>query len=177
MPAIAEKPKPGRRRSSAVDGARDTPRRPTALQERFWAVERGAWVVFALMILAAVLGLTGAGGVFSRASMSLPGGTVDYPRVARWQASDHISVSFTPGAAERQVTLSPDLLDKVDVDHVVPPPKATRSGPAGSVYSFDVDAAKGGEVDFNLRVEHPGWTAFRIGLDGDSADGALLVLP
>jgi hypothetical protein len=148
-----------------------------ALQERLWLAERIGWAIFGLLIVLALLGFTGAGGPFAHASLSLPSGTIDYPRVARWQASDQIRVSFAPGPSQRRVTLSPALLGKVDVDHVVPSPSATQSGPQGAVYVFDIDGARGGEVDFSLRVEHPGWTGFDIGLDGDSAPGAMLVLP
>jgi len=148
-----------------------------AVQERLWRGERIGWLVFGVLIVLALLGFTGAGGPFAHTSLSLPGGSVDYPRVSRWQSSDQLGVSFAPGAPQRRVTLSPSLLAKVDIDHVVPAPAATQSGPQGAVYVFDVDAAKGGEVDFSLRVEHPGWAGFDIAIDGDTASAAMMVLP
>src|SRR3546814_10863353 len=63
-------------------------------QEKLWTVERAAWIVFIVITLAAALGATGAGGPLSRQVAVTEHGRIDYPRIARWQASDELTIEF-----------------------------------------------------------------------------------
>src|SRR5690606_25597894 len=54
-------------------------------QEIFWTVERFAWIIFALILLLALLGLTGSGGYFAKTTQTLDAGTAEYARFSRWE--------------------------------------------------------------------------------------------
>lgn len=56
-----------------------------AFQEKFWTFQRVAWALMALILLAALAGTTGSGGPLAHAEASGPGGSIEYPRIARWQ--------------------------------------------------------------------------------------------
>lgn len=61
-------------------------------QERFWTAQRFAWSAMGLFIVAALAGATGSGGPLADAVAETPGGTIEYPRIARWQAAERMTV-------------------------------------------------------------------------------------
>ena len=68
----------------------DAPR----FQHGFWIAERVSWLFFFLLLIVAVLGFTGMGGVFAAASVRSAAAEVEFPRVARWEASDEVRISL-----------------------------------------------------------------------------------
>lgn len=147
-------------------------------QERFWTIERGAWIGFGLLLLAALLGLTGSGGALSRATAHLQGGSIDHPRVARWQSAAEMVVTFAAGAAERRLTLSRNFSDALQVEAIQPEPQSTAATGDGAVLTFETDPAEPAEVTFHVRPLKPGLRTFEARIDdGASASIGLLVLP
>jgi hypothetical protein len=116
-------------------------------QERFWKAERVAWALFAAILLAALLGFTGNGGPFARATVATDAAEIDYPRVARWGAHDRIEISAPAG---ERVTLDIDaaFLDLFDIRTVVPQPAHSKLAGDGIRLEF---AATGG-VEGRSRV-------------------------
>lgn len=149
-----------------------------AFQERFWSVQRGAWVAFGLLLLAALLGLTGAGGPLSRASAYLGGGTLEYPRIARWQSADEMVVRLSPGPAERSLTLSPDFTSTLQIQTIHPEPLRSVAGPGGTRLTFATVAGNEAEVQIGVTPLHPGYPEFAIRIDdGASRSLRMIVLP
>ena len=147
-------------------------------QERFWSVQRGAWIAFGLFLLAALLGLTGAGGPLSRASVPLDGGTLDYPRIARWQSADEIVVRFAPGPAERSLALSPDFTSTLQIQTIHPEPQRSVAGPDGTRLTFATLAGNEAEVQIGVSPLQPGYSDFAIQIDdGASHSFGMIVLP
>lgn len=126
-------------------------------QRRFWRAERIAWVAYVLLLVAALLGLTGGGGPLSHANAETPYGTIDYPQVSRWQAADDLSVRFAGGASE--VTLGEDFVELFAIESIQPQPDSATATADGIQYSFSSSA--GGAVIFNLRARRPAF--FRAG--------------
>lgn len=146
-------------------------------QERLWAVERWAWAVFVAVTLAAALGATGAGGLLSRNTDVVAGGEIDVPRIARWQASDEITVRFAAGGRDRTLLLSPQFWRSFQVETLQPRPERMVTAVDGQTIHFA--AGKGpAEVVLHVRPHSPGLVRYRIGIDG-SAPVALstLILP
>ncbi len=65
-------------------------------QRRFCAVQRIAWIVFAMLLVACLLGLLGRGGAFSRNRLTFADRSVDYPAVSRWNAPENVVLRFAP---------------------------------------------------------------------------------
>ncbi len=145
-------------------------------QRRFWNIERVAWIVFALLIAAALAGLTGAGGPLAHATVQTPYGSIEYPRVARWQATDDMIVRLSPTAgAIADIELDRRFVENFEIVSIQPGPASSTVTPQGMRYSFDV--AGGGEVVFQLRALHPAFfpdASVRVG-DAETAMRPLIL--
>lgn len=147
-------------------------------QERFWRVERFAWIVFAVLLVAALLGFTGSGGVFSRSTAHLEGGSIEHPRVARWKSADEMMVTFAAGAAQRRLHLSPAFSDALQVEAIQPEPQSSAAGGDGAVLTFATDPAEAARVIIHFRALKPGVPTFDARIDDGAATSvSLLVLP
>jgi hypothetical protein len=147
------------------------------LQRFFWSLERIAWAVFALVLLLAILGLTGSGGYFARATATFPAGEADYPQVSRWEASDELIIRFSEGADTRRLTLSPEFFYYFEVGGMQPEPERSFTGGNGVVMEFSAEQGAPVNVAIYVRALHPGKVDYRIGLDGDAAAASTIILP
>jgi hypothetical protein len=68
-------------------------------QRRFWAVERIGWLAMAGLIVAALLGLSGAGGPIASAQRQVDGVSVGWPRFQRLGRAAAVRVVLPPGMA------------------------------------------------------------------------------
>lgn len=137
-------------------------------QERFWVAERVAWVAFAAIILAALIGLTGAGGPLSRAKAASDGSEISYPRITRWEASDSLTVNFAPGGSERSLTLSPAFAESFQLEDVQPQPDRAEARPEGERLIFSLPAGKPATVTLHVRAHKPGPARYQARIDGTS---------
>lgn len=127
-------------------------------QRRFWIVERWAWAGYALLIAAALLGFTGSGGVFARATAETPYASVDYPRVSRWQAADHMRIHLSGAVGqEAQIALDRRFLELFEVTGVQPQPERAAATARGTQYTFAVGPG-GGAVNFHIRATRPAFS-------------------
>lgn len=163
----------------------DAPR----FQHRFWRIQRWCWVGFALVVVAALAGLTGAGGPLSRGLLALAGGEIDHPRITRWQGADTMIVRFGPGGAERSLHLSAPFWAGFEVEEIQPRPDRVIAAPDGQamIFTAAVPAASGqGQAPqsgawtahLQIRPSSPGIIRAEASIDGDAAAGmTVVVLP
>jgi hypothetical protein len=141
----------------------DEPRRS---QERFWTAERWAWITYGLLVLAALAGLTGSGGPLSRAEVTLGTGAIEYPRIARWQAADDMTVTFSAGTGERSLTLGRAFAKSFGIEDVQPAPERSEALPEGQRLVFRLPGGGPAQVRLYLRPSSPGLARFEAALDG-----------
>lgn len=129
-----------------------------AFQERWWRLERLAWVLMGLLIVAALCGLTGAGGPLSRGQVEAGNATIDYPRIARWQSAEDATIRFASDATgEVDVLLSARFAEAFDVETVQPQPASAASTAEGHRLTFDLGTGAGSKiVTLSLRPGRPG---------------------
>ena len=133
-------------------------------QEKFWSWERGAWVVFAALVLLALLGLTGGGGPLETTRAALGNGSVEYPRIARLQAPSELVLRPEAGtAAEYGLLLGPQFWSAFQVDEIRPAPIRSETSPEGHKLIFD---SSGGDILFRLKAQTPGTASFDVTGDG-----------
>jgi len=147
------------------------------LHRAFWAVERVAWVTFALVLVLALAGLTGSGGPLSKVTVGFPAGEAEYPRVARWEASDELLVRFNSGAETRRLALDHSFFEYFEVEGVQPEPERTLTSHDGVVMEFSAQQSAPVKVIIYLRALHAGLVNYRIGLDDSMADASTMILP
>lgn len=139
-----------------------------AFQEKQWLWERVGWLLMALLVIAALAGLTGANGPAASGQANAAGATIDYPRIARWQASDTMSIEFAPDAQGRvEVLLPAEFSEIFAIESVTPQPSRAVTTPRGQLYEFELAAESGAKsANFSLR---PGRPAFPQSVAGEVA--------
>lgn len=149
--------------SIRADGLQIDEFRP--FQETWWTVERIAWCGFALVVIAALLGILGAGGPFSEARQSFGAAAVDYPRVTRWLANDELRVVFGAGGGSRTLTLGTGFAEHFAIDSVQPLPESVVVTEAGHRMAFAFEGGAGGPAVLNIRPSNPGIADYTIAVD------------
>ncbi|MCC7364820.1 MAG: hypothetical protein IT303_10650 [Dehalococcoidia bacterium] len=100
-----------------------------------WRLERVGWVVFALIIVAALAGLCGPGPLSS--STTREGSVeVQYDRLLRLEAQVTLAVTGVPEGGELHVTLSSAYLEDVRIEEVIPEPASVETAADHVVYTF-----------------------------------------
>lgn len=147
-------------------------------QESFWTVQRWAWVGYGVIIVAALLGLAGEGGVFARARTEAGANVIDHPRFARWQTQDSISIAFAPnGAVERRVLLSPEFVRGLAVEAIHPQPARSTAGAAGEDLIIRVRSNEPGTATLRFKPNAPGIVRGTVSIDGVPAAVTIIILP
>lgn len=150
-------------------------------QERMWTAQRIGWVLMALLILAALLGVMGKGGPLASASAHTLAGTIEYPRIARWQSNERVTVRLPPSVGGRvEVELSRPFVQLFSIQSIEPDPSEVLATSAGCRFTFDVEQG-GGEklIIFSLKAGKPALQQtvdVRIG-DAPPTQMRLTVLP
>lgn len=135
-------------------------------QERLWSAERIAWAGFLCILLAALAGLTGGGGVLSRSTIALGPAQADVPRISRWNAADEVRVDFGAGGGSRTLALSHAFSDAFDVENVRPAPTHWAAAAAAQTLHFDVSGPGPGRVIVHVRARRLGLVRYTLAADG-----------
>jgi len=141
--------------------------RDVEFQRRQWAVQRVAWLVMTLVVLAALAGLLGAGPLSDTSAQAGPL-RVEYGRFERRHAPEELELEVAPGVANDgriEVWLSTDYLDTIELEGMVPEPARVTADGDRMVYSFEVgDADQPVTVLVPLEHDVVGLTEARLGL-------------
>lgn len=126
-------------------------------QTREWHAQRIGIVLMTLFVLAALLGLTGAGGVLNDGTAVSPSGDVriEYDRIVRRSASASMTLRFhsdPPGFI--QFWVSAPYLDAVHIESVTPMPQTVTVEAARQVYTI---RAASPDVAVTVTLEHKTW--------------------
>jgi hypothetical protein len=145
-------------------------------QERFWTVERWAWVGFGLILIFALSGLAGGGGFLAHATITMEAGEVDYPRITRWESADEVTVTFGSPGDEHRLTLSPQFSQYFQIEDIQPLPARSATSPAGEVMVFQSENGPQSKVVLHLRPQRPGLAGYEVSLDGGDPVGVTTVV-
>lgn len=140
-------------------------------QERVWRIQRIGWVVFALLTVAALLGLFGQGPL---SSVTAERGRlrVDYERFARFESPTSFDLRVAPIASGTMVELwlSQDYLQWIEILSVSPQPSEVRADNNGLVYVFTLqEAGVAARISFHMTPLRPGILAGQVGLNNEEA--------
>lgn len=150
-------------------------------QRREWRVQRIAWAVMALVLLAGLAGFFGSGPL-AHATAEADGLTVEFDRIVRDRAPFELRVVLPPGMADSgqvDVWIDRVLLDKAEIQRVVPQPESERSDADRVVFTVAVanpDAPS--ELAVGLQAHDVGGFAAAVGIvDGPQVELTGFVLP
>lgn len=151
-----------------------------AFQEAYWSFQRVAWIGFAAIISASLLGFAGAGGPFSTQTVKSGTASVEAPRILRWEAEDQISIQ--QGIAPREsieVVFSPAFAETLQTLSITPQPFQSATTKAGTSYWFFLEPGSQANIVFHIKPVRPALrlrAAIALG-GGAPAPLAFTVLP
>jgi hypothetical protein len=162
------------RRSSKTNssgGAKDRSRDPPfdedlQFQRRQWRVERFAWAAMVVVIVAALAGVFGGGGLIANTTASDSAGSteVQYARFARYASPTTLDVNVAASASGRptRIRVSDRYLNTMKVRAITPPPTSTAIADRQHVFVFERSASSASAtIRFELEPaamgRHHGW--------------------
>jgi hypothetical protein len=150
-------------------------------QRKEWEVQRVAWLVVLVILLAAVAGIFGAGPLSHAEAASGPL-EMNYDRIARRGSETTLTLRVAPQTAvdgELPLWLDRDFLDKVNIDRIVPEPAEMEAEDERVIYRFvAADPEQVAEITFQLNPAEPGIARGRLGVvDGAEVSFAQFIYP
>jgi len=140
-------------------------------QQREWLVQRIAWIVMALIILAALGGLFGYGPASWASDVDSTGKLrIEYERFGRVDAAVELKVWVDPSlfSDDRvEVWIDRGFIDAQQIDSITPEPSRAEPGAERCVFSFP--APRGGDrayIVFHLAPQISGRYSGRLGTPG-----------
>lgn len=146
-------------------------------QRRYWRIQRMGWWGFGAIMLLAILGLTGSGGVFQTQTLRFADATVEVPRVSRWEGTDGVSIVFAKSEARHEVRIGQPFFDRFSIRRIQPEPDRNLLIPGAQSLAFTAEGPGPHQVRMDLRALHFGWTAFDITIGNETRRASLIVLP
>jgi len=145
-------------------------------QRRGWRAQRIGWVLLAMFVVAALLGLFGPGPL----SRAIAGQERDplwaeYYRFWRFQAPMTLRIHVVPeatGGRELRIWLSRPYLQGMSVQHITPEPVRVEAGADRFTYVFALGEPAGATaVTFTLEPEARGTVRGRVGVEAGPTIG------
>lgn len=149
---------------------------------REWMAERIGWVVIAVLLTAALLGLLGPGPLSERTQACADGRlSVEYYAIERSEKPATLRILVKPARSEEYVRLglSHTFTEEVSFENIVPEPEWMEMEDTRVVYVFRVaDVSDSGLITCRYRYDEFGWMGYQVGLvDGSEIDVEQFVCP
>lgn len=141
-------------------------------QQRSWKVQRVAWILMALISLAALLGLFGRGPASSaHAGSDESGLRIDYERFVRQESpgsiTAHVGAPVLRPDSTVELWLDRQWLAEMELRYITPEPESTRIEADRVIYNFRVNPASAPvRVTWYLETHALGSSTGRIGAIG-----------
>jgi hypothetical protein len=144
------------------------------LQKMEWRVQRIGWLVWTLIIIAALAGLLGPGMLSSSESSAADNSlTVAYDRFAHYHHPTSLELTVRPNAAagrDLRVKVSQSWLDRVQIHRIAPEPEGRQLEEEGVIFTFPrSEALETGKIVFHIEFEQMGTSRGRIEVIGQEA--------
>ena len=158
--------------------------RDIEFQRKEWRAQRIGWVVMALIVIGAMVGVLGNSGPVARASRTAGDGSfeVHYYRLERHHGPGELSVEVAPEAVqdgEVRLWLDRDFVVRAEIQRVVPEPDRVAIEPDRVIYVFAA-GEQPGPLTIAFSYEHDGYwlEQGRLGLvDGETVEFSLFLFP
>jgi hypothetical protein len=142
-----------------------------SLQQTEWRTQRVGWFVWFAIIVAACLGLLGPGPLSAARNTDAEGGvTVAYDRFLHYHHPTEFRIMLgnsLPANRELELTLSQDLLNRIQIRRIEPEPLHSSLASDGIVYAFNrSDSADSGEIVFHVDFKRMGQSHGSIKING-----------
>ena len=120
-----------------------------------WRVERVGWVVMALVLAAALLGLFGDGPLSRAQAGSARTLSAEYDRLVRSSAPTQLRLLVHPSVAtqgEVRLRIDRTLLEHMELDSILPEPARQVAGPHHAEFVFPIEPGNApAQIDIRYR--------------------------
>lgn len=158
--------------------SKEDPNSDQRFQERFWRLQRIAWSSFGAVLVFALLGFSGQGGVFARTETRSGSSTLDYPRVSRVEADDDYNFRVTSADDRAELAIGARFLEVFDIIFFSPQPTESAAEVGGARFAFAVAPDASSTILMRVRPRRPALAAHGdFVLDGRRLDARPAVLP
>lgn len=132
---------------------------------REWRIQRIGWVLVALFLTLALVGLFG-NGPLSHARAGNAAGSIEYERFVRSGLSTELVVTPADGVASgvRRVAITANYLEAFRIEGITPEPTAVRMTGQLLVYEF-ASAASGASISFHIHPQRLGRHTAEVRID------------
>ncbi len=150
-------------------------------QRRWWRLEKAAWLVLVLVLIADALGAFGRGWI-ARGERHTTDGTLrlQYERIERAGTPSNMLITFSPSAVhDQKVRLfsSNTIVNELGAQRIIPQPTLSEIGPGGITYTFPTSGSPAA-VSIALQPSYPGIHRFEIEVPGgEPVRATIVVLP
>jgi hypothetical protein len=138
-----------------------------AFQRAEWSVQRLGWLVMTVLVILALVGLTGAGPL-ATAQVSDPGNAlrVEYSRFERVQAATEVQIELAAtGRDPVELWIANEYLNAVELSFISPNPVETRTGADRQVFAFaPIEGATSIVVGLEFRPKAAGMLSATMGI-------------
>lgn len=142
-----------------------------------WRVHRVLWVLGALVLLAALLGLLGSGGPFANGRTESSDLALRYERFGRRESTSELTVEIGQPAERIDLHLGSAFVDKARIERVSPEPDSTSLTGDGYILSFTAEPGALTEIRIEYTPDSSGSLPLEIGVAGQSVDAVSFVYP
>jgi hypothetical protein len=133
-----------------------------------WKIQKVAWVIWAGVLIAGLLGWLGA-GPFSRAVAGEKGSSfwVEYERFSRRRSETKLIVHARAAATGKaRIWIAKPYIDDLQIDRITPEPRVAEAAGDRVVFEFAA-AANEVAIVFDIQPRRAGRIGGRIGMEGD----------
>jgi hypothetical protein len=146
-----------------------------------WRIQRVAWVVVVLLLLAAAAGLLGSGPLSTAVTAVPDRFDVTYQRFSRYQTPETLTLNFWPAvtaSGEAAVWFDREYLERTRVGPITPRPTRVEAADQRVRYVFQVNQpGRPLGVTFSLQLQRVGLVRARMGVDDAVRDFWQFVYP
>jgi hypothetical protein len=139
-----------------------------------WRVQRVGWIIWFLLVMAALLGVLGPGWLSDTEVTSGDGRlNVAYERFLHYHSPSQIQMVINANAdadGQWQIKIGRSLLDRLEISGIIPEPERREIADDGVVYTFlSRPQSAQGKVIFHVEYERYGRTEGQVSLLGSDA--------
>jgi hypothetical protein len=137
-------------------------------QRRLWKVQRVGWVMLALAVLAALLGVFGH-GPFSRTTTATDQPRllwIEYERFERYDTPSVLHLHIGAGVGHdglARIQFDSQYLSNIQIQEITPAPVASEATPEGTAFIFRIAASnQPALVTFVIKIQYVGFLSGHI---------------
>jgi hypothetical protein len=135
------------------------------LHEKGWIVQRVGWVILAILLVAAILGVFGD-GILSNRTQTNGNVSISYQRFGRFESQQSLKINATSVQRELIVSIPQGYLRAMEIDNIIPEPAKQKIENDHLKLSFDAEELA--EVTVYFNPKQIGTTSASVKIDDQS---------